>query len=35
MVENSSMSLSLTLSKNDKVEYHIRMKVHKLITLRF
>jgi len=29
------MSLSLTLSKNEKVEHHIRMKTHQLIALRF
>jgi len=29
------VSLSLTLSKNEKVEHHITIKVHKHITLRF
>jgi len=34
IVENSSISLSLTLDRNEEVEYHIRMKTHKLITLK-
>jgi len=29
------MSLNLTLIRNEKVEHHIRIKTHKLITLRF
>jgi len=29
------MSISFILSKNEKVKYHIRMKTHKLIVLRF
>jgi len=28
IVENPSMSLNLILSKYEKVEYHIRMKIH-------
>ena len=35
MFENSSMSLSPTLGRNEKVEYYIRMKTHKSIVLRF
>jgi len=35
IVENASVSLNLTLGKNKKVEHHIRVKTHKLITLRF
>jgi len=34
-VRNSSMSLNLTLTRNEKVDYYIRIKTHKLITLRF
>jgi len=34
-VRNSSMSLNSTLSKNEKVEHHIRIKTHKFIILRF
>jgi len=34
-VRNLNMSLSLTLSKNEKVEQHIRKKTHKSIILRF
>jgi len=34
-VRNSSMSLSPTLIKNEKVEYYIRIKIHKFIVLRF
>ena len=34
-VRNPSMSLSLKLSRNEKVEHHIRKKTHKHITLRF
>jgi len=30
-----SVSLSSTLSKNEKVEHHIRMKTHKLTVLRY
>jgi len=35
IVRNPSVSLSLTLSKNEKVEHHIKMKTHKPIVLRF
>jgi len=35
MVMNLSMSLSLTLAKNEKVEHYIMIKTHKLIILRF
>jgi len=35
IVENLSVSLSPTLSKNEKVEHHVRIETHKLITLRF
>jgi len=35
-VGNPSVSLNLVLSKNGKVEHHIRIKVHKpMIALRF
>jgi len=34
-VRNPSVSLSPTLIKNEKVEHYIRIKTHKLITLRF
>jgi len=34
-VEDLSVSLSLILSKNEKVEYYIKIKVHKTIILRF
>jgi len=33
--KNPSVSLSLTLNKNKKIEHHIRIKVHKFIVLRF
>jgi len=33
--ENPSMSLNRTLSKNEKVEYHIKMKIYKFIIIRF
>jgi len=29
------MSISFILSKNEKVEHHIKMKTHKFIILRF
>jgi len=35
IVGNPSVSLRPTLSKNEKVEHHIRMKTHKPIVLRF
>ena len=35
MVGNPSVGLSPTLSKNEEVEHHIRIKAHKLIALRF
>jgi len=35
LLGKSSVSLSSILSKNDKVDHHIRMKTHKLIVLRF
>jgi len=35
IVRYSSVSLSLTLSRNDKVEQHIKKKTHKLNVLRF
>jgi len=31
----ASLSLSLTLTRNEKVEYYIRIKTHQLIVLRF
>jgi len=34
MVKNLNMSLSFILAKNEKVEYYIRIKTHKLIVLR-
>jgi len=34
-VKNPSVSLDLTLVKNEKVEHYIRIKTHKLIALRF
>ena len=34
-VRNPSVSLSPTLSRNEKVEHYIRIKTHKLIVLRF
>ena len=34
-VRYSSVSLSLTLGRNEKVEQHIRKKTHKLNALRF
>jgi len=34
-VRNSSVSLSPTLIRNEKVEHHIRIKAHKPIALRF
>ena len=35
IVRNSSVSLSPTLVRNEKVEYYIRIKTHKPIALRF
>jgi len=35
IVGNPCVSLNPTLGKNGKVEYHIKTKTHKLITLRF
>jgi len=34
IVRNLSVSLSLTLARNEKVEHYIRIKTHKLIALR-
>ena len=34
-VRYPSVSLSLTLSRNEKIEQHIRKKTHKSNTLRF
>jgi len=34
-VRNTSVSLSPTLTRNEKVEHYIRIKTHKLIALRF
>ena len=35
VVRNSSVSLSPTLARNEKVEHYIKIKTHKLIVLRF
>ena len=35
MVRNPSVSLSPTLTRNEKVEHYIRIKTHKPIVLRF
>jgi len=35
IVRNPSVSLNPTLARNEKVEHYIRIKTHKLITLRF
>jgi len=35
IVRNSSVSLSPTLTINEKVKHYIRIKTHKPITLRF
>jgi len=35
IVRNPSVSLSSTLVRNEKVEYYIRIKIHKFIALRF
>jgi len=35
LIRYSSVSLSLTLSRNEKVEQHIRKKIHKPNALRF
>jgi len=35
IVGNPRLSLSPTLGKNEKVEHHIRTKIHKPIVLRF
>jgi len=34
-VKNSSVILSLTLVKNEKIEHYIKIKTHKLIVLKF
>jgi len=34
-VKNSSMSLSLVLARNEKIEHYIRINTHKPIVLRF
>jgi len=35
IVRDSSMSLSFILAKNEKVKHYIKIKIHKLIVLRF
>jgi len=35
IVRNPSVSLSPTLTRNEKVEHHIRIKAHNPIALRF
>jgi len=35
IVKNPSVSLTPTLARNEKVEHYIRIKIHKLIALRF
>jgi len=35
IVRNTSVSLSPTLTRNEKVEHYIRIKTHKPIALRF
>ena len=35
VVKNPSVSLSPTLTRNEKVEHYIRIKTHKPIALRF
>ena len=35
IVRNTSVSLSPTLTRNEKVEHYIRIKTHKPIVLRF
>jgi len=35
IVRNPSVTLSPTLTRNDKVEHHIRIKAHNPIALRF
>jgi len=35
IVRNPSVSLNLTLTRNEKVEHYIKIKIHKLIVLRF
>jgi len=35
IVRNPSMSLSLTLARNRKVEHYIKIKTHKSIALKF
>jgi len=35
IMKNPSVSVNLTLSRNDKVEQHIRKKTHKSNALRF
>ena len=34
-LRNQSVSLSLTLVRNEKVEYYIKIKIHKPIFLKF
>jgi len=34
-VKNSSVSLSFTVVKNEKVEHYIKIKIHKPIILKF
>jgi len=34
VVENPSVSLTLTFDRNEKVEHYIRMKIYKSIILR-
>jgi len=34
-VGNPSVSLSLTFNRNEKMEHHIRTKIHQSITLKF
>jgi len=35
IVRNPSVSISPTLTRNEKVEYYIRIKTHKPIALKF
>jgi len=35
IVRNPSVTLSSTLARNEKVEHYIKIKIHKLIALRF
>ena len=34
-VRDSSVSLSFTLTKNEKVEYYVRINIHKSIASKF